>query len=243
MTEHFNSLVKNMESLSRKFDASRVFDDLLTMVICSHHTTNIKSRLQEKDEANEAFYMSTIEKYRPEELDLFAQACAAIQLNVLDNPYSDILGEYFMQNITRGQNGQYFTPEPVCDMMAVITGGEAAETGNRVLDPASGSGRMLLSYAKQSPDNYFFAADLSQICAKMSVVNFLFNGLRGEVACMNSLSYEFFQAWHVNMDGIGITPIEKEQSQIWTKPPPPKPDMQKKKGKRQPSNISQLELF
>lgn len=164
--------------------------------------------------------MQTIKKYKKEDLDRFGEMLGLLQLNVLDHPYSDLLGEYFTLNITKGQNGQFFTPEPVCDFMTLINGKPDKTIHQRVLDPACGSGRMLLSFAKHYPDNYFFAADVSNTCAKMSVLNFFLNGLRGEVAWMNSLSMEFFGGWHINTESLGIVPIEKEQSIVWSAPPP-----------------------
>lgn len=209
-----------MHGIGRTFELSKVFNDLLTMSICAFHRTNIQSRLQEKDEQNEALYMNTIKVYERETLNEFAKAMGILQLNATQNPYSDILGEFFMQDITKGHNGQYFTPHHLCDMMAQMQISDCKDEFNkRVLDPACGSGRMLLSGAKINPRNYFFGADNSNTCAKMAAVNFFLNGLRGEVAWMNSLSMEFYGGWHVNMNGIGIVPIEAEQSHIWSKPP------------------------
>lgn len=222
MTNHFNELSKTLNQLGRRYDLAKVFNDLLTISICSFHRTNIQSRLQEKDAENEKLYMETIKSYDSEDLNILGQALGILQLNVLDNPYSDILGEYFMCFITKGQNGQYFTPEPVCKMMASIQGADPEAEGNRVLDPACGSGRMLLSYAETSYRNYFFGADNSNTCAKMATLNFFLNGLNGEVAWMNSLSMEWFGGWHINTNGLGIIPIEKEQSKIWTEAPRPK---------------------
>lgn len=206
--------------MGRKFELSKVFNDLLTLSICSFHRTNIQSRLQQKDEENEALYMRAIKPYARENLNDFAKAIGILHLNAVQNPYTDILGEFFMHEITRGQNGQYFTPEPLCDMIAQMQISSCSDEFNkRVFDPACGSGRMLLSGAKINPKNYFFGADNSNTCAKMAAVNFFINGLRGEVAWMNSLSMEFYGAWHINTNGIGIIPIDPEQSQIWSKPP------------------------
>ena len=60
---------------------------------------------------------------------------------------------------------------------------------------------------------------MTQANAKMTTLNFFLNGLRGEVAHMNSLSMEWFGSWQINMNDIGILPIEKEQSIIWSAPP------------------------
>lgn len=244
MNKYFNELAKKLEWLGRTYDLSQVFNDLLTMGICSYHKTNIQTRLQEKDEANEKLYMQTIEKYKKKDLDDFAQMLGLLQLNVLDYPYSDVLGEYFTQHITRGQNGQFFTPEPICDFMALTHGDADKIVHQRVLDPACGSGRMLLRFAKHYPDNYFFAADVNNTCAKMSTLNFFLNGLRGEVAWMNSLSMEFFGAWHINTEGLGIIPIEKEQSIVWSSPPPIKETKSENQSKSSDNNLpNQLTLF
>ena len=232
MTDHFNELSKSLNLLGRRYDLSRVFNALLTMGICAFHRTNIQSRLQEKDEANETLYLETIKPYSREDLETFGRAMGTLQLNVLDDPYSDLLGEFFMQEITKGQNGQYFTPTHVCDMMASMQCGNLEDGGSRVLDPACGSGRMLLSAAKLSHHNYFFGADNSNSCAKMAAINFFLNGLNGEVSWMNSLSMEWYGGWHINTNGVGIIPIEKVQSQIWSEAP-----------KVQKSKSEQLTLF
>lgn len=219
MTKYFNELSKALETVGQRHDLSKVFNDLLTMAICSFHRTNIQSRFQIKDEDNEALYLQSSKSYDKEELLQFSKALGILQLNVHYDPYSDILGEFFMWSITRGQNGQYFTPMPLCQMMAQMQFENTDEDGKRVLDPACGLGRMLLAYAKINHRNYFFGADNTDTCAKMATLNFFLNGLTGEVAWMNSLSMEWYGGWHINKNSIGIIPIEKEQSQIWTAPP------------------------
>ncbi|AXG72987.1 SAM-dependent DNA methyltransferase [Flavobacterium arcticum] len=179
MTDLVKAFSKHLEAVGRKQGLAKVFNDVLTMGICSFHRVNIQSRLTEKDEANEALYFEIIKPYNKEELTELAKALGVLQLNVLKNPYSDILGDYFTLHITRGQNGQFFTPDPVCEFMAAITHGDKNKKGARVFDPACGSGRMLLAAAKNSPDNLFFGADNDQTCAHMATLNFFLNGLRG----------------------------------------------------------------
>lgn len=224
MTDLVKAFSKHLEVVGRKQGLSKVFNDLLRMGICSFHRVNIRSRLTEKDETNEALYFETIKPYTKEELTELAKALGVLQVNVLKNPYSDILGDYFTLQITRGQNGQFFTPDPVCQFMAAITHGDKDRKGARFFDPACGSGRMLLAAAKNSPDNFFFGADNDQTCASMATLNFFLNGLRGEVAWMNSLTNEWYGGWHINLNGLGIVPIEKEQSYIWLKEPSNKKD-------------------
>jgi len=215
---HYKDFSSNMRLLARQYEPGRVFEDFLTMAICAFHRVNIQTQLQEKDEENENLYMQVVNRYDKDSINIFPKLLAILKLKILDDPYSDLLGQYFTEHITRGQNGQFFTPEHICELMILMNGLEN-ETGKRVLDPACGSGRMLLKSAKHSPNNYFFGADISATCAKMATINFFLNGLRGEVAWMNSLSMEWFGGWHINMNGIGILPIKKEQSLIWSAPP------------------------
>ena len=66
----------------------------------------------------------------------------------------------------------------------------------------------------------------------MATLNFFLNGLRGEVAWMNSLSNEWYGGWHINLNGLGIVPIEKEQSYIWLKEPLNKKDTMSNNGQQ-----------
>lgn len=244
MRDYFNELTKQLTHLGRRHDLSRIFNDLLTIGVCSFHKTNIQSRLKEKDESNEQLYLQTIKPYEKHEIEELGKALGTIQLNILDNPYSDILGEFFMQHISKGQNGQYFTPEPICDFMAKINLEGLKGEGNRVYDPACGSGRMLLSAAKINHRNFFYGVDSAHSCAQMTALNFFFNGLKGEVAWMNSLSNEWFGGWNINMDGLGIQPIQKDQSQIWREVPKAKTAEFETRSNSTPSNPShQLTLF
>lgn len=139
--------------------------------------------------------------------------------------FSDPIGELFMQAISNGHNGQYFTPEPICDMMSAMSIGENASLGQTVADCACGSGRILLSAAKINRHLKLYGADLDITCCKMALLNMLLNSLTGEIAHMNSLSNEFYRGFKVDtvlVDGYHM-PYYREfteaaQSQIWLKP-------------------------
>lgn len=218
-TSLYKDFVKTMEALTRRHDHGKVFNDFLTVSICSYHKTNIQTQLRKKDQENEALYMGTIKKYEKEELSSFAKLLGLFNLAANDDPYSDILGQYFTEHVTMGANGQFFTPTSVCEMMALMQGEPRTIEGKSVADPACGSGRLLLAFAKHNPNNTFFATDSFNSCAKMATLNFFINGLRGEVAWMNTLSMEWYGGWHINNGGLGILPIDKEQSLIWSASP------------------------
>ncbi|RZK27018.1 MAG: SAM-dependent DNA methyltransferase [Flavobacterium sp.] len=113
------------------------------------------------------------------------------EIGDLSEGYRDPLGELYMQLISQGRMGQYFTPEPICDMIAAMQVGDNSQPKQTVLDPACGSGRMLLSAAKLNRHMRFYGADLDNTCCKMALLNMLLNSLTGEIACMDSLSNEF----------------------------------------------------
>ena len=194
---HLKDFTDTLEFIARRYNRHQLFNDFLTLAICAYHRTNIQSRLQQKDEVNEELYLKTINKYDKETINTFPKLLSILQMNIYDNPYSDLLGEYFTLCITQGENGQYFTPEPICELMTKLNGSEE-QHNQRVLDPACGSGRFLLKFAQSNPNNTFYGVDISATCAKMTTLNFFLNGLRGEVAWMNTLSMDWYGGWQIN---------------------------------------------
>lgn len=182
----FNSLFGN---ISMRFDASMLFDDLLTITICC-----LARQTQEE------WYLTTIKKYSREELNTFAKAMGSLfiiyQKAIDDKDWIDPLGDYYMELSGRYKKqgfGQFFTPKPVCDMMAQFTI-EPEDFGNHINDCAAGSGRTLLAANKICNGNYYVAQDLDHVCVKMCCINMAMHGLKGEVHHMNSLSMN--QPWN-----------------------------------------------
>jgi len=149
--------------------------------------------------AKEVRYLEVIRKYDKPEVYELAEVFAALVME-MDNDgmgLKDCFGDFFMEYLSHGLNGQFFTPEPICDMMAKICGD--IKDGSNVYDCACGSGRMLLASAKINRYAYFFGADIDRNCCLMCVVNLCLNGLLGEVAWMNSITNEFFGAWRIEL--------------------------------------------
>jgi len=153
-----------------------VFSDFLDISICA------LSASQYEEE-----YLTIVKRYKKEEIELFCELFARMVI-IMDNNgtgLTDCLGEFFQRHLTRGKHGQFFTPEHVADFMAAIINPE--ESNKRILDPACGSGRMLLSVAKINRNNYFFGCDIDSTCCKMAAINLCLNGMMGEIAWMDSL--------------------------------------------------------
>lgn len=219
MTEKIAPFQKALIDFCRKrgFEPSRVFDDFLRYVIHGYtRPSNVGlSGWKYAKEDNEEFF------------NLHNVFITNLRDKLKTNDWYDILGETYEDVIAgkgrKSNNGQFFTPPTICDLMTEINVG-----GNRgvVSDPTCGSGRTLLSYNAKVPGCYYVAEDLDGTCAMMTVVNFLFHGINGEVIHHDSLKGEgCYSAWLVN-DGLNsfldpfwsipnIKPISYEETRVY----------------------------
>jgi type I restriction-modification system DNA methylase subunit len=114
--------------------------------------------------------------------------------------YNDPLGDMFMERVSHGANGQFFTPENVCEMIARM----AMPSQETICDTCSGSGRLLLQGLKIARENgsepYIYANDLAHTCSQMVLLNLLVNSARGEVSCGDSLklNFENYRFYHLD---------------------------------------------
>lgn len=114
----------------------------------------------------------------------------------------DILGEFFMNCVTHGENGQFFTPMNVCDLMATISV-RVKSNDESVFDPCCGSGRMLLAavnHSRQKGLNPFcVGADIDLIAVKMAVVNLHIRSVKSDVFWMDSLNSKVWRVYSVRL--------------------------------------------
>lgn len=189
-----------LEKLAYSHNRSNVFDDFLQMAVCA-----LSLGTQEE------LYFKTIKKYEAIDLQKFAEAFALLVAE-MDNEgegLRDCLGDYFQEFISGGHNGQFFTPSPLCEMMAKITIPESSEAGETVADCACGSGRTLLAAAKQNRFLNFNAADVSLTCCLMTLINLCLNNLEGIVSWMDSLSLKIWGQWVIEKNYLGVCVIHK----------------------------------
>ena len=173
-----------------------VFSDFLSITICT------LSAGQYEDE-----YFSIIKNYRKDEVELFCEMFARMVFSMDDDGTGlvDCLGEFYQTRLSRGKHGQFFTPSHVSDMMASMTVNKDVRD-KTFYDPCCGSGRMLLSAAKVARHNHFFGADIDQVCCKMATINLCLNGLRGEIAWMDSLGGQHWGGYSIRY-AFGIVPV------------------------------------
>lgn len=218
MKEHFfepasAGLVDQIDAIARRHGSREaVFDDFLTLAVCA-----LAGGTQEAE------YLQTVKPYTAGSpgsrsidrlVDLFAQV-----LTLMEKTGADILGDIFQGAISRGENGQFFTPDPVCELMAQLTDSderngapEIASTPDAkptVFDPCCGSGRMLLAAAKVNRDRYFVGLDIDHKCARITALNLALWNLNGRVIWGNTLTEEVRRIYHTGFDGRSFIRVEE----------------------------------
>ena len=157
------------------------FLDLALSYFCNNmneRQMELRKRVEENEDFRKA-YQEALEAYGD---------CA--------EDYKDPMGDMFMDKISHGQHGQFFTPEDLCELSANIVLGNDFYDGMTINDPTSGSGRMLLKALQIAREVHgkepkLYANDLSMTCAKMCLLNFLVNSVDGEVTCGDALKLDW----------------------------------------------------
>ena len=135
----------------------------------------------------------------------------------LAEDYHDPVGDMFMDKISHGQHGQFFTPDDLCVLCADILG---IGDGNTVSVPCCGSGRMLLAALKNAREvdgnePKLYANDLSLTCAKMTLLNFCVNSVDGEVTCGDTLKLDYENFIFFKLDKVRNIESGKVLSTYW----------------------------
>lgn len=210
-----NRFEKTLLNLSRHQSLSRIFDDFLQMSVCAFS----HGRMEEE-------YLAIVKRYKPEELNLFAQALGELildaeQVSSKAGAWDDVLGEYYMNNVSRSQAshlGQFFTPTHICSLMAQVVGSiEPCESDITVNDCTCGTSRNLISHSRLNSQNrfnaFYIAQDLDYTCVLMSVLNYVMFGLKGVVIHMNTLTMEIYRGYRIYMPetGLMVQPLSKQQ--------------------------------
>ena len=136
---------------------------------------------------------------------LVSMWCEMVADEMDNGRFFDLFGhlyeQMFLLKSKASSNGQFFTPDDLCRLMADITESENEEEEVksgliRVNDCACGSARTLLAHfmAKTSKDHslagkyYYEAADIDLPTCKMAACNMMIHGMQGKVVCQDQLS-------------------------------------------------------
>lgn len=142
--------------------------------------------------------------------DCFLSLMKAIQKHQETGLFRDILGTIFEAiGLSNERSGQFFTPEHISQFMTKLTFGDKLQKLQEkpyitVADPCTGSGRMLLAYAKEMRDagyNYCekmvgMAVDIDATCVYMSYIQLSMYGVPAVVIHGNSITVEEWSRWY-----------------------------------------------
>ena len=154
----------------------------------------------------EAEYLEEIKRWPAEAAPIFAEAFAALVVEMEGEPYRDCLGATYMELLSSSAaqwGGEFHTPAEVCEMMARVTvdaNPPPAEGLIRVCEPACGAGAQILAFAHALGTRDLhrvrvLATDLSVTACHMCYVNTTLWGIPTVIVHGNTLSGQTFAVW------------------------------------------------
>jgi type I restriction-modification system DNA methylase subunit len=188
-----------------------IFKDFVTMAACSLHNA------VHKDETREQEYLRIIGQYKPDDQKTFPKLLAQV-VAALDEEPRDVLGPLYMElEIASKDQGQFFTPPDLSEMMARLTFApemEKLETQPFITagEPAAGAGGMILSLVKvmtqagHDPSRKLWvqAIDVERLAALMCYIQLSLWNVPAEVIVGNTLSWEIREVWYTPAHHLGM---------------------------------------
>ncbi len=200
-----DELISEIKSLSQSKGLNTVFTTFLEIT-----ATSIAAQMDPVNAAErEKRYEEIASKMKPEILSSYARMLALLWLATYaqkDDP-CDILGDiYHGLRLNNEWNGQFFTPDNICRMMAQIINpvDDNKEKPITVNEPACGSGAMIIgtiwAMKRQNFDyrykSFFMAQDIDIRCVWMAYIQLSLYDIPAVVIHGNTLSMKEWSRWY-----------------------------------------------
>lgn len=214
-----DELVEEIRKLSSSEGLNTVFTTFLEIT-----ATSIAAQM---DPANAAErkkrYQEIARKIKPESLTSYARMFALLYLTIREheNDPCDILGDIYHElRLNNEWNGQFFTPDNICRMMAQIinpvdefTDKEKPVTIN---EPTCGSDTMIIgaiwAMQRQNFDYrhkaFFVAQDIDIRCVWMAYIQLSLYGIPAVVIHGNTLTVEEWSRWYTPYAHVPFAAIQ-----------------------------------
>lgn len=206
--DHQKELVKLISTLGYRHGHWQVFADFVEMAAISVSNAVDIGRREKREER----YLEVVKRYKPDELARFPEMLGSLTM-ALEEETADILGRTFHDlELHNKWSGQYFSPYPLCRMMAKMTMADRGDLEARISErgfvtaqePAAGSGAMIIALAHEMREagiNYqqhlhVTAVDVDPKCVHMSYLQFSLLHIPAVIVHGNSLSLEEFDHWY-----------------------------------------------
>ena len=204
----------DLRKVTSRYDGRKVFDDFLTMSLTQFAFPGCK--IGQELHANAVSDYNLQEK---KELSRHFGSLFLIYQKMLSTKnwfdlFGNLFEDYFLNKKDASNKGQFFTPEPICDLMNAMVG--HSDNSQTIGDMACGSGRNLLAHygSNLNAGNWYVGDDIDFTCVKMTVLNFLLHGVRGEVRLHNSISepnfahYNFVVNENLHLGGLPVPHVK-----------------------------------
>ena len=144
--DYKSEIVKKINEMAKYYSAHQVFRDWIEVYALSiaNSCEPTGTPVWEKREQQ---YLSTINKYKKEEIDGFADLGGMLTL-ALEKDMSDILGAVYMGLETSSKvTGQFFTPDNISRLVSKMMDDEVVSTDMpvKLYEPACGSSGMIIA--------------------------------------------------------------------------------------------------
>lgn len=202
-----DELVEEIRALAQSQGLNTVFTNFLEIT-----ATSIAAQMDPENAAErEKRYEEITFGMQPEVLNSYARMFARLALAALareDDP-CDILGDIYHElRLNNEWNGQFFTPDHICRMMAQIVN-PIDESGDKdgpvtINEPTCGSGTMIIgavwAMKRKNFDfqrkSFFVAQDIDIRCVWMAYIQLSLYGIPAVVIHGNTLSMEEWSRWY-----------------------------------------------
>lgn len=200
-----DKLIAEIKRLSLSNGLNTVFTTFLEIT-----ATSIAAQMDPVNAAErERRYEEMTSKMKPETLSLYARMLALLWLATRaheDDP-CDILGDIYHElRLNNEWNGQFFTPDNICRMMAQIINPVDDNKGKTVTvnEPACGSGATIIgtiwAMKRQNFDyrhkSFFIAQDIDIRCVWMAYIQLSLYDIPAVIIHGNTLSMEEWSRWY-----------------------------------------------
>lgn len=225
-------IAKGIEKLCHRHQGWRVFADFVEMGAICYATLDLQRR-----DAREARYLQIVKGYEADELVQLARLLGELVLLMEAEP-ADHLGRAFQElDLGNHWHGQFFTPQPLADMMARMVMGDAKlpECGFlRLCEPAVGAGAMVIGACKAARaaginyqrEIHVTAIDLDPTAAHMAFIQLSLLHVPAVVLIGNTISQEMRETWYTpaHIMGFWSAKLKRERGEgraalVLTPPP------------------------
>ena len=220
--QYRNELISEIKTLAQSNGLNTVFTTFLEIT-----ATSIAAQMDPQNaKEREKRYQEIASKMTPEMLSSYARMFALLTLATrahAEDP-CDILGDIYHElRLNNEWNGQFFTPDHICRLMAQLANVDVPEDKEgpiTINEPTCGSGTMVIGavWAMQRKGidyrrkSFFVAQDIDIRCVWMAYIQLSLYGIPAVVIHGNTLTMETWSQWYTPCATVPFMDNEQESN-------------------------------